>query len=109
MRFVVDQQLPPRLADALRARGYNAVHVRDLGLSAAADGAIWSNACEDNAVVISRDEDFVALTRNPAGARLLWIRLGNCANADLLSQIEEAWAEIEDRLAAGDVLIELRP
>jgi len=93
----------------LRARGYDAIHVRDLGLSASADGAIWAEACRDNAVVISRDEDFVALTRHPAGARLLWVRLGNCTNADLLARIEAAWTELEERLAAGEVLIELRP
>ncbi|WP_420479598.1 DUF5615 family PIN-like protein [Brevundimonas sp. FT23028] len=65
MRFLVDQQLPPRLAEVLRARGCDAVHARDLGLSAAADGVIWAEACRDNAVVISRDEDFLALTDTP--------------------------------------------
>jgi predicted nuclease of predicted toxin-antitoxin system len=38
--FVIDAQLPPSLAGALRAAGYDAVHVADLGLLAATDGAI---------------------------------------------------------------------
>lgn len=109
MRFLVDQQLPPRLAEALKASGYDAIHVRDLGLSAAADGAIWAEACRDNAIVISRDEDFFAFTRSPGGARLIWVRLGNCTNADLLARIEANWSEILERMEAGDVLVELRP
>ncbi len=51
----------------------------------------------------------LALTRHPAGARLIWIRFGNCTNADLLSRIEAVWVEVEKRLAEGEVLIELRP
>ena len=109
MRFVVDQQLPPRLAEVLRAKGYDAIHVRELGLSTASDGAIWAEVQRDNAVVISRDEDFVALARNPGSARLIWVRLGNCTNADLLARVEANWSELLDRLEAGDVLVELRP
>lgn len=108
MRFLVDQQLPPVLAERLRAAGHDAVHVRDLGLSAAPDTAIWNEARRDNAVVISRDEDFVALTRRPGGARVIWIRLGNCTNASLLAAVEANWAEILGRLEAGDTLVELR-
>ena len=108
MRFVVDQQLPPRLAEMLRTRGYDAIHVRDLGLSAAADRAIWAEARRDDAVVISRDEDFVALTRSPGVARLIWIRLGNCTNADLLARITASWDDIHSRLDAGEGLVELR-
>lgn len=108
MRFLIDQQLPPVLAETLRAAGHDAVHVRDLGLSAAADTAIWNEARRDNAVVIRRDEDFVALTRSPGGARVIWIRLGNCTNASLLAAIEASWTEILGRLGAGDTLVELR-
>jgi len=108
VRFLVDQQLPPLLAERLRAGGHDAVHVRDLGLSAAADTAIWNEARRDNAVVISRDEDFVALTRRPGGARVVWVRLGNCTNASLLAAIEANWTAILGRLEAGEAFVELR-
>lgn len=108
MRFLIDQQLPPVLAESLRASGFDAVHVRDLGLSAAADTAIWDEARRDNAVVISRDEDFVRLTRRPGGARVIWIRLGNCTNASLLAAMDANWSEMLVRLEAGETLVELR-
>lgn len=108
MRFIVDQQLPPLLAERLRARGLDAIHVRELGLSGASDTEIWSEARRDGAVVISRDEDFVARTRRPGGARLVWVRLGNSSNPALLAAVEAGWTEITGRLDAGETLVELR-
>ena len=108
MRLIVDQQLPPVLADWLQRQGLDAVHVRDLGLKAAPDAAIWTEAQRDNAVVISRDEDFVALAGRSGGARVVWIRLGNCTNAALLAAVETNWPAIATRLTAGERLVELR-
>lgn len=108
MRLIVDQQLPPVLAAWFRDQGVDAVHVRDLDLTGAADTAIWAEAVRDNAVVVSRDEDFVTLLHGRGGARLVWIRIGNCTNPALLVKVQTSWPAIERRLADGDRLIELR-
>ena len=108
MRLIVDQQLPPLLATWFQDQGLDAAHVRDLGLSAAADTDIWAEAALDDAVVVSRDEDFVNLLRDRGGARLVWIRIGNCTNPTLLAMIQSNWPTIAQRLADGDRLIELR-
>jgi predicted nuclease of predicted toxin-antitoxin system len=108
VRLIVDQQLPPILATWFRDQGIDAFHVRELDLSAAADTAIWAEAMREDAVVVSRDEDFVRLFRDRGGARLVWIRVGNCTNTTLLAMIEANWPEIVQRLSDGDRLIELR-
>ena len=108
MRLIIDQQLPPVLAAWFRDRGYDAAHVRELGLTGAADTAIWVDATRDDAVVLSRDEDFVTLLRNRGGARLVWVRVGNCANPALLATVEMSWPAIEQRLKDGERLVELR-
>jgi len=108
VRLIVDQQLPPVLAGWFCEQGHDAVHVRELGLTGAADAAIWTEAARDDSVVVSRDEDFVNLLRNRGGARLVWIRIGNCTNPALLATIRHNWTAIEQRLAAGERLIELR-
>lgn len=107
MRVIVDQQLPPLLAGWFRGQGLDAVHVRELSMSSAPDADIWAEAARDDAVILSRDEDFVGLTR-VGGARLVWIRVGNCSNATLLATIETNWPTILTRLEDGERLVELR-
>jgi predicted nuclease of predicted toxin-antitoxin system len=40
MRFLIDNNLSPLLADELKAAGHDAVHVRDYGLQAATDEVV---------------------------------------------------------------------
>ena len=44
MKFLIDNNLSPLLADALKAAGHDAVHVRDLGMQAAPDEAVLEQA-----------------------------------------------------------------
>ena len=57
MRFIVDAQLPPALAHWLVEAGHNARHVEEVGLREAEDIPIWRYALDNNAVVITKDED----------------------------------------------------
>jgi len=67
IRFLVDAQLPPGLADRLATRGYLAEHVNRMGLGAASDSALWQHAARVRATLVTKDEDFVDLAlRDPA-------------------------------------------
>jgi predicted nuclease of predicted toxin-antitoxin system len=75
----------------------------------AADSEIWAYAIANQAVVITKDEDFLYLAnRSAPAARLIWVRLGNCRTKALLAAFEAAWPKIEASLWAGDRIIELR-
>jgi predicted nuclease of predicted toxin-antitoxin system len=109
VNFLVDAQLPPALARWIASQGHQAAHVFDLGLQSADDPAIWERARNDQAIVISKDEDFVdrwLLSEKPVP--LIWIRKGNCSNRALMLWLEPLWPDTVKRLEQGERLIELR-
>lgn len=57
----MDNALSPRVAELLCERGFDALHVRDLGLASAADATVLERARSEHRVVVSRDADFAAL------------------------------------------------
>jgi predicted nuclease of predicted toxin-antitoxin system len=109
VNFLIDAQLPPALARWIGSQGHQATHVFEIGLQAASDDAIWEHARKENAVVVSKDEDFVdrwLTSQRPV--TLIWLRKGNCSNHALLVWLEPLWPEALKRLDQGEQLIELR-
>ncbi|MEU4344779.1 DUF5615 family PIN-like protein [Nocardia sp. NPDC023852] len=43
----------------LTDEGHDAVHVCDIDLTSAADSEVWNEALRRDAVIISKDEDFI--------------------------------------------------
>lgn len=109
MKFLVDAQLPPALADWLRGQGHDAVHaMNSVGLDAP-DSAIWETASGEGRIIVTKDRDFaIWAAARRTGPQIVWLRLGNATTRSLLTWLEPRWASIEERLAEGAHLVEVR-
>ena len=86
MKFLIDAQLPQRLARHLNEAGHDAIHTIDLpDQNRTSDTEICRIADTQGRIVVTKDHDFRdshLLAATPA--RLLIVSTGNIANTDLL-------------------------
>lgn len=61
MKFLIDQNRSPRLAELLRADGHDAVHTLELGLERIPDDELLALAASEARIIVSGDTDFGAL------------------------------------------------
>jgi len=109
VKFIVDAQLPPSLAEALRQAGYDSVAMREIGLREAKDAAIWNYALQNNGVILTKDEDFAErCMASPQAPVVIWLRIGNATNPELLGWFMPQLPSMLARLQAGDGIIEVR-
>lgn len=104
MKFVVNAQLPRRLAHELTAFGHDVTHTLDFPLkNRTPDGEIRAMAIREGRVVATKDNDFVtSFLLHGAPPKLLLISTGNISN-DVLSRLIKAnLAAIENALTEHD-------
>ena len=107
MLFLIDAQLLPSLAEALRQAGCQAVHVIDLGLLAATDQQIWDEAISRSAVLVTKDRDFpIRRAASNDGPTILWVRVGNMSNRKLIELALQALPAIIDAIERDEAVIE---
>jgi predicted nuclease of predicted toxin-antitoxin system len=108
VRFLVDENLSPQLAESLREAGHDAVHVRDIGLASGDDVAVLAAAHEDARVLVSADTDFgglLARTRAVLPSVILIRRLQQRRAADQADLLLGHLPDIREELAAGSVVV----
>ena len=62
VRLLLDENLSERLLPILRGLFAGSAHIRARGLGGVADSMLWEVAKRDNFVLVTKDEDFVALS-----------------------------------------------
>ena len=96
--LLLDQGVPRDAADLLRQAGVDCIHVGELGLSQAEDGAIVTLARQRGAVVVTLDADFhtiLAVTGadGPSTIRLRLQGVGGSEAANLIASLIERFAD----------------
>ncbi len=108
MKFLVDAQLPVRIARFLQNAGYDTIHTKNLPRqNATSDTEINLLSLSEQRIVITKDKDFFdsfILTKKPY--KLLLITTGNITNNDLESLLAKNITQITE-LFINHKLIEM--
>jgi predicted nuclease of predicted toxin-antitoxin system len=105
----VDAQLSPGIAVWITAKfGITAFALRDVGLRDAEDPEIFEAAKTQEAILITKDSDFVDLAnRFGAPPQIIWLTCGNTSNARLKEIFDTTLLEALELLRSGEILVEI--
>lgn len=111
MKIWLDAQLSPALArwmeDEFDVENVFSVQL-DERLRAAKDGEIFAQAKEADAVVMTKDRDFVDLVeRLGSPPQVLWITCGNTSNRAMRRILSGALPSALELLRSGEPLVEI--
>ncbi|MDH4194547.1 MAG: DUF5615 family PIN-like protein [Nitrospirota bacterium] len=102
--FLIDAQLPIRLAKELTAAGHDALHTEDLPKgNRTPDEELADLAAREDRVLVTKDSDFVTtfhLQKSPP--KLLLVSTGNINNDSLLHLFLANNIHLEDALSEND-------
>ena len=91
MKFLLDAQLPKKIALFLNYKGHDALHTLDLpNQNRSKDSELNALSLKEKRVVISKDMDFVeSLLISDKPYKLLYINTGNIHNRELQTLLSE--------------------
>jgi predicted nuclease of predicted toxin-antitoxin system len=84
VKLLFDQNLAPGLVVQLRGLFQDSEHVRNVGLGAADDAAVWAYAKAGGFAIVSKDADFRQLSfLHGSPPKVIWLRVGNKSTAQI--------------------------
>lgn len=96
MTIWIDAQLSPSIA------------LRDLGLRDSEDDKIFNEAKKADAVVLTKDSDFVSLLdRFGSPPKIIWLTCGNTSNSNLKIILSKTLQQAIDLLNNGEEIVEI--
>lgn len=109
MTFWLDAQLSPYLSDWISDHfDVSCRSLRELDLRDANDNTIFEKAYKQDAIVITKDSDFVHLSDQKANSpRILWITLGNTSNQRMREVLNDTFNQVITWFEEGEMLIEI--
>lgn len=110
MTICVDVQLSPTIAKWINEnfKHIQASSVRSLGLRDASDPEIFRRAKEENAIIMTKDSDFLQYSEQVSGSpKVIFITCGNTTNSKMKSILNESLPKVIELLNKGETLVEI--
>ena len=106
MRFLCDMCISMRVAEWLRARGHDAVHLRERGMHRSRNGEIFALARREGRIVLAFDLGFGEIVAASGGTcpSVLVFRLRNTRSPNVIARLARVLADSADVLEAGAVI-----
>jgi predicted nuclease of predicted toxin-antitoxin system len=100
-KFLIDENLSPRLVGLLSDVFPGSTHIRDVGLKGRSDDQIWIYAASHGYTILTKDDDFrsMSLLRG-APPKVIWLVVGNRSTAEILRLVLANSDAIQRFLAA---------
>jgi predicted nuclease of predicted toxin-antitoxin system len=103
VKLLLDENLSARLVGLLSDLYPGSSHVTVEGLAGASDEALWVHAARHGFALVTKDEDFHRLSvLRGAPPKVIWVRLGNCATADVARLLRFRAVQIVDFIEDAD-------
>ena len=102
-RFIIDTQLPPRLARFLRDKGFPAYHTTNFPNGHLLnDEEIIKIAIRENRIIVTKDSDFLDnFLLKGAPPKVLLLQFGNINNQNLINYFDVEIANIVQLFETG--------
>lgn len=108
LKFVIDEDMPRSTAKVLKAKGYEALDVRDCGLRGKSDDEIFKFAQKEKAVILTGDLGFGNLLHFPVGSHsgIVIAHFPNeVSTSELNNQIIKAFEPLSEIDFKGNLII----
>jgi predicted nuclease of predicted toxin-antitoxin system len=108
MKFLLDQNISPKVATPLRTAGHDVSVAREVGLRSATDEVVMAAARSEGRVLVSADTDFgalLALTGATEPSFPLMRRASNQRPAEQAALILDNLDLVSDDLEAGAIVV----
>ena len=109
MKFLIDGQLPKKLSLWLKMEfDCEVFHINDLNLQFAEDKEVFEQAKKLNAIIITKDRDFLKLQiRLGVPPKVIWVTSGNTSNKRLKQIFSKLFPKAIQLLKQGHNLVEI--
>jgi predicted nuclease of predicted toxin-antitoxin system len=85
VKLLFDENVSPKVVDAVAGEYAGSVHVRDVGLRGADDSRIWDQARAHGFTIVSKDTDFRERSYvEGAPPKVIWLDVGNAGTVHIV-------------------------